>query len=155
MSIIYPVEGNTPLQPPPPWLNGTTATAQLANTGEMVQYSTTGVFVAPGTTTSVTKDIITDPSLEAQLALIVNITAVTGGDTLTVQINGKNKDGVVYPILTSTALAAVATTPLRVGTGFTAVANLSANDMLPADIQVVCTVAGTGTIAYGIDLIIG
>lgn len=160
MTINYPVESNTPLQPAPAWASpvGTstfvTATQQLANTGEITAFTSNGPLVPAGTTTSVTKDIITDSSMEAQLVLVVDITAVTS-DTLTVQINGKNKDGVVYPILTSTALAAVAITTLRVGMGFTAVANLTANDMLPADVQVVCTVAGAGSIAYGVDLIIG
>ena len=153
--MTYPIETNTPLQPPPPWLNGTSASAQLAATGGMVNYSATGPLVPAGTVASITKDVITDVSMEVQLELVVDITAVTGNDTLTVQINGKNKDGVVFPILTSAALAAVAITTLRIGTGFTAVTNLSANDMLPSDLQVVCTVAGTGTIAYGVDLVIG
>lgn len=161
MSINYPVENNTPLSPPPAWPSpsGTntfvTAAQQLANTGEMTNFSATGPLVPAGTTASITKDIITDASMEVQLVLVVDITAVSGGDTLTVQINGKNKDGVIYPILTSAALAAAAITTLRVGTGFTAVTNLSANDMLPSDLQVVCTVAGSGAIAYGVDLIIG
>ena len=153
--MTYPIETNTPLQPPPPWLNGTSASAQLAATGGMVNYSATGPLVPAGTVASITKDVITDVSMEVQLELVVDITAVTGNDTLTVQINGKNKDGVVFPILTSAALAAVAITTLRIGTGFTAVTNLSANDMLPSDLQVVCTVTGTGTIAYGVDLVIG
>lgn len=161
MSINYPVESNTPLQPPPTWPSpvGTstfvTAAQQLAAAGEMTNYSTTGPLIPAGTTATKTVDVITDVSMEVQLVLVVDITAVSGGDTLTVHINGKNADGVVYPILVSTALAAVAITTLRVGTGFTAVANLSANDMLPSDLQVVCTVAGSGAIAYGVDLIIG
>ena len=155
MNPLNPVETNTPLQPPPPWGRGVTAAAQLLATGEMVNYTPSGVLVPAGTVASITKDVITDASMEAQLVLDINITAVTGGETLTVQINGKNADGTTYPILTSTALAVVATTTLRVGIGFTAVANLTANDMLPSDMQVVCTIAGTGTITYGVDLVIG
>ena len=153
--MTFPVETNTPLQPPPPWTEGVSAATQLANSGEMVQYSQSGALVPAGTTGSVTKDIITDVSFEQQLTLVVDITAISGGETLTVQINGKTKAGTVYPILTSTALAAVAVTPLRVGMGFTAVNNLAANDMLPNDMQVVCTVAGAGAITYGVDLVIG
>lgn len=153
--MTMPVESNTPLQPPPAWQYPVTAAAQVAATGEIVNYTATGNLIPAGTASTKTVDVITDASLEAQLVLVVDITAVTGGDTLTVQVNGKDKEGVVYPILTSAALAAVAVTTLRVGTGFTAVTNLSANDMLPSDVQVVCTVAGTGTIAYGVDIVIG
>lgn len=161
MSIIYPVENNTPLQPAPAWPgpSGTstfvTAAAQLAATDEMVNYSQSGAVVPAGTTASKTFDLTVDESFESQLVLAVKVTAVTGNDTLTIQINGKTNTGIIYPILTSAALAAVAVTTLRVGSGFAAVVNLTADDMLPNDIQVVCTVAGTGTIAYGVDLVIG
>jgi len=155
MNPLNPVETNTPLTPAPPWGRGVTADAQLAATSEMVNYAKSGAVVPAGTTISKTFDLNVDESYESQLVLDVNITAVSGGDTLTVQINGKNSDGTTYPILTSAALAAVAVTTLRVGAGFTPAANLAANDMLPNDIQVVCTVAGGGAIAYGVDLEIG
>lgn len=155
MDPTNPVETNTPLTPTPPWTSGVSATTQLANAGGMVAYTPNGILVPALTTISKTVDIITDASLEAQLVIAVKITTLTGNDTLTVQINGKTASGIIYPILTSAALAAVATTSLRVGMGFTAVANLTANDMLPSDLQVVFTVAGTGTIAYGADLVIG
>jgi hypothetical protein len=153
--MTYPIEANTPLQPPPAWPYGISATAQLAATEEAVNYSQSGAVIPAGTTASKTVDLTVDESYESQLVLAVKITAVSGGDTLTVQINGKTASGDIYPILTSTALATISTTPLRVGSGFTALANLTADDMLPNDIQVVCTVAGAGAIAYGVDLVIG
>jgi hypothetical protein len=153
--MTMPVETNTPLQPPPAWTGTVTASEQLANAGHMTGYTKSGALITAGQTTSKTVDVITDASMETQLVLVVDITAVTGGETLTIQVNGKTASGVTYPILTSAALGAVAVTSLRVGMAFTAVANLSANDMLPSDMQVVCTVAGGGTIAYGVDVVIG
>ena len=155
MNPLNPIEANMPLQPPPPWTDGVTAQNQLANNCGIRAYTPSGVLIPSGTVASKTVDILTDDSFEQQIVLTVDITAVSGGDTLTVQINGKSASGAVYPILTSAALAATGVTALRVGMGFTPVANLAANDMLPNDIQVVCTVAGTGAIAYGVDLTIG
>jgi hypothetical protein len=120
----------------------------------MKLYSQSGIIIPAGTAATETVDVFTDVSFEAQLVLVVKITAIAT-DTLTVQINGKTADGETYPILTSAALAVTGTTVLRVGIGFTAVTNLTANDMLPSDMQVVCTVGGSGTIAYGVELIIG
>jgi hypothetical protein len=157
MSLIWPVESNTPLQPPPAWPSpvGTstfvTAAAMLAG-DEIKPYSVNGPIIPAGTVATATADIFTDVSVEPSLVVLVKVTAVSGG-TVTVQINGKTSDGEIYPILTSTALGAVAVTPLRVGSGFTPVANLTANDLLPSDMQVVCTVAGT--ITYGVEVIIG
>lgn len=156
MSIIYPVESNTPLQPPPAWPGpvGTstfiTATQQLGG-DDIKAYTANGPIIPAGTTATTTADILTDVSLESQLIVLVKITA--GAGTVTVQINGKTSDGETYPILTSTALTGVGVTPLRVGTGYTPVANLAANDMVPTDVQVVCTVSGT--ITYGVEVMLG
>lgn len=87
-----------------------------------------------------------------ELALILSTTTASGGNTVQVTINGVTKGGYVYPILVGTAIAAVATTVYRVGTGVTAAANLAANDLLPGTIQVVVTVVGT--VAYGVDFIL-
>jgi hypothetical protein len=155
MNPLNPVEANTPLQPAPPWTDGVSAQTQLGNDG-IKQYSQSGVLIPNGTVATDTADVYTDVSFEAQLILLVKVASASGGANVTVQINGKTADGETYPILTSAALGSVAVTPLRVGTGFTAVTNLSANDMLPSDLQIVCTVAnGSGAISYGVELIIG
>jgi len=152
---INPVETNTPLQPAPPWTDGVSAQSQLANSGQMTNYTSSGVLIPAGTTTAITKDVITNDSFEAQLVLTVKIAAVSGGETLTVTINGKTASGAIYPILQGLALNAVGVTTYRIGMGFTAVANLTANDMLPNDMQVICAISGTGAITYGADLTIG
>jgi hypothetical protein len=66
------------------------------------------------------------------LHLIIDITNVGGAGTLTVTILGFDPvSGKFYTILASTALAAVATTILKVGPALTAAANLVANDFMP------------------------
>lgn len=78
------------------------------------------------------------------LHLTIDITAQGGTPTTTVTIQGKDPvSGKYYTILVSTALAAVATTILRVYPGLTASANLTANDVLPRTWRVIATVAGT------------
>lgn len=162
MSINYPVESNTPLQPPPAWASpvGTgptvvTATQQLSNAGGMKQYTPSGPIIAPGTTATASANVFTDVSFEPSLEVVIDITAVTGGDTLTVVLQGKSASGDLYPILTSAALSATGVVVLRVGPGFVPAANLTVNDMVPSEMVVTCTVAGSGTIAYGVDLVMG
>ncbi len=148
--MTYPVETNTPVQPAFTWPNGVTATQQLASDG-MKSYSVNGPIIPAGTTATTTADVFTDISFETQLILLVKI--ASGSGSVTVQVNGKTSDGETYPILTSTALSGAGITPLRIGTGFTPVNNLAANDMVPTDVQVVCTVSGT--ISYGVEVMLG
>ena len=76
------------------------------------------------------------------LDLVLDITNVGGAGTVTVTIRGYDPvSGKVYLILASTALAAVATTVLRVGPGLTAAGNLTANDFIP--------------ISWGVDVVVG
>ena len=91
------------------------------------------------------------------ILIFVDITALTGtAPTLTVTLQGKDPvSGKYYTILASTALAAVATTVLRVFPGLTAAANLIANDLLPPDFRFITTIGGTtpavtSTISYAV-----
>lgn len=76
---------------------------------------------------------------------VVDITALSGtSPTMTVTIEGMDAvSGKYYTILASTALAAVATTVLRVYPGLTASANLIASDILPKNFRVRWTIGGT------------
>src|SRR5713101_1207672 len=66
------------------------------------------------------------------LHLIIDITAITATGTITVTIYGIDPvSGKIYVILASAALGAVATTVLKVGPNLAAVANLTANDIIP------------------------
>jgi hypothetical protein len=65
------------------------------------------------------------------VAVVVDMTAFTSG-TFTVIIEGKDPlSGKYYPLLTSAALGAIATTVLSVYPGGPATANLAANANLP------------------------
>lgn len=77
--------------------------------------------------------------------VVVDVTALTGtAPTLTVVVQGKDPaSGKYFTILSSTALAAVATTVLTVHPALTAAANLVANDVMPRTFRVTATVAGT------------
>lgn len=119
--------------------NGTTA--------DRARNNTTGVVIAAGATAS-NAGVTTTTYNANKAVIIINISAFTSG-SLTVAVNGITSSGYSYPILTSTALAAVAVTPLRIFPGATASANAVANDMVPRSLQVVTTVSGTLT--YGID----
>ena len=79
------------------------------------------------------------------LLVVVDITALTGtAPTLTVTIQGKDTaSGKYFTILASAALAAVATTVLRVYPGLTAAANLVASDVLPYTWRVISVIGGT------------
>jgi len=84
------------------------------------------------------------------LNLVIDITNANGGN-LTATIVGLDPvSGKSYPVLVSAALAANATTVLKVGPGLTAVANLTANDFLPFtwSAQIVVAVA-TMTFSIG------
>ncbi len=88
--------------------------------------------------------------------LVIDITIAGGTPTLTVTIQGKDPvSGKYYTILTSAALAAVATTVLRVYPNLTPSANLIVNDILPRVWRVSATVAGgtpavTATVAASV-----
>jgi len=76
------------------------------------------------------------------LHLVIDITQLTATQTVTVTIQGKDPlSGKYYTILASTALAAVATTVLKVYPGLPVAANSTANDILPRDWRVAITLA--------------
>lgn len=108
-----------------------------------------GVLVPAGTTTSQTIQLNGNLT---RLVVVANISAIVPG-SLTVALNGLTPSGYAYPILSSAALAAVGTTPLRVGPDLPVAANSSANDVVPRELQVVATVVGAVT--YGLDVVAG
>lgn len=85
------------------------------------------------------------------LHLVIDITAVSGTPGLTFTLQGKDRvSGKYYTILASAALAAVATTVLRVFDGSTVTANLAANDMLPEAWRVIVGVATADSVTYSV-----
>lgn len=84
------------------------------------------------------------------LTLVIVITAI-GTGTLTVTVGGCDAaSNTFYSILASAALAANATTILRVGPTYTAAANLVANDIIPLTWNVQVVVGGTSGVTASI-----
>lgn len=82
----------------------------------------------------------TDCSIAKGAIITVDITAITAGNVV-VTVEGKDEvSGKYYTILTSAALAAVATTVLRIYPGLVAAANVTVNDILPTKFRVRATV---------------
>lgn len=85
------------------------------------------------------------------IVVVVDITA--GAGSLVVTIKGVTPSGYKYPLLVSSSLSGVSTTPLRIFPGATPSSNAVANDVVPATIEI--SVDVTGVITYGIDIIEG
>lgn len=97
-------------------------------------------LTAAGAGTTVSADQV---GMGVGVKLVIDISAVGGTPTLTVTIQGKDiASGKYYPILTSAALALVATTVMTVYPALAAVANLAANDIIPRTWRVSAVVGG-------------
>lgn len=82
--------------------------------------------------------------------VIVDVTVI-GADTLTIDIEARDIVTLAfYPILTSLAISTTGTTVLKIGQGFTSIANLTANDMIPYITRIVATPTGIDPITYSI-----
>ena len=85
------------------------------------------------------------------LHLIVDVTAIVATPSITVNIEAQDTvSSVWYPILISSAITAVGTTVLKVGPGYTPVANLTANDNLPYRWRVRVEHADADSITYSV-----
>lgn len=109
------------------------------------------VVVAAGTVATQSAVTLTMPPSADALTVVINVSAVTGG-TVTVTVSGLSASGYTWTILASTAIGTTGTAVLKIGRGLTAVANATANDMVPVQVQVTPVVSGT--ITYGIDYIV-
>lgn len=108
---------------------------------------------APGarTATPNQQQVNLDPKGYApgSMVVVINMTAVTATGTVTFKIEGVDPlTQSVYPILTSTALAAVAVTVLRVHPNLPAVTNLTAQDILPPLVRVTATHGNAVSMTY-------
>lgn len=117
---------------------------------DRVKSNTTGAWVAAGATSTQSAIALTSYNARGLVAL-VNVSAASGGGTVTVAISGKSTT-YTYPLLTSAALGSVAVTPLRIFPGATASPNAVASDVIPRDLVLTATVSGTVT--FGIDYIL-
>lgn len=82
---------------------------------------------------------------------IVDVTAIVATPSITVNIEAQDTaSSVWYPILISAAITATGTTVLKVGPGYTPVANLTANDSLPYRWRVRVEHADADSITYSV-----
>jgi hypothetical protein len=128
--------------------------ATSPNSPGVITTPVSAVAIAAGRTISQTVTV-NPPTGSDFLVVVVSITAVTGGDTLTMAINGVTVSGYNYPLLAPAALSAVGVTPYRIGPALNPSTGAVANDVVPPAVQLVATVAGAGTIAYGVDVVFG
>jgi hypothetical protein len=91
------------------------------------------------------------------VAVVVDITSLEAGTpSLTVTIRGVDPaSGKGIALLQSAALSTVSTTVLRVGQDLTAAANLTANDLVPENIQVLVDHTDSQPITYSVGMLHG
>lgn len=117
------------------------------------EHGNDGVAVAPSAARTVTTTFGTFINSNWRaLHLAVNVTVI-GADDLTIEIQGRQlaPPFTFYPLLISLPITAIGTTILKVGIGFSPIANLTANDLIPAVWQVVATPSGVIPITYSMN----
>lgn len=86
------------------------------------------------------------------LTVVLNMTDVSAGPSVTVSIDGKDVvSGAYYNLLTGSAITTVSTNPYYIGQGITVTANVSAAILLPKTFRIVVTAnnANLGTYSVG------
>lgn len=105
--------------------------------------------VAPaGTAVAISKTVQTEGA--QFLTVICKTTTASVGNTVTVTISGTSATGAQWTLLASAAINSVTVTPLQVGPGLPATANVSADAALPPEVVISTVIAGT--VAYSIDV---
>lgn len=90
------------------------------------------------------------------IQVVLDMTVVTAGPSVTLTINGKDQaSGKYYNLLTGAAVTTVTTNVYRIYPGLTAVANATVSDNVPLVFQIVVTAnnANAGTYSVGYNLI--
>lgn len=90
------------------------------------------------------------------IQVVLDMTVVTAGPSVTLTINGKDPaSGKYYNLLTGAAVTTVTTNVYRIYPGLTAVANATVSDNVPLVFQIVVTAnnANAGTYSVGYNLI--
>lgn len=108
-----------------------------ANSVKKIDLGTVQTLTAQAAGTVTTGSL--DTSQSKGCLIFINVTAVTG--SLTVTLQGLSSGGTAYTVLASAAIAATGMTVLRVYPGLTAAANATASDVLPVSCQIQSVVA--------------
>lgn len=112
-----------------------------------------GIAVAPSASRTVATTFGTFVNVNHRALHIVVGVTVIGADDLTIEIQGRQlfPPFDFYPLLVGLPLTATGTTVYKIGIGFSPIANLTANDMIPAVWNVVATPSGVDPITYSIN----
>lgn len=116
------------------------------------QHGQDSVTIAPSAARTVTTSFgnFVNPNWRAG-HFIFDLSASAGAIDLLVTIEARNQTtGAFYPLLTSAAIAATGVIVFKVGIGFTPVANLTANDMVPYIYRVTVTHNNANAQTYSI-----
>ena len=90
------------------------------------------------------------------VVVVLDITAVPGGDTVTLTVQGKDVlSGKYYTLLAGSAEASTATKTYQVCPGITATANVSASAILPQTWRVIVTHSAGTSFTYSVGYSIG
>jgi len=106
--------------------------------------------------TATVSTVNTKNSLHNGGHIIIDMTAVTATGSVTPVIEAKDKaSGKYYPLLTGAAITGTGTVVLRVHPDLTPVANLVADDIIPADFRVTLTHLNAVSMTYtvGVSLV--
>lgn len=104
------------------------ARTATTNTADRVKYKETGIHV------------------------IVRVTAVPGGDTITPKIQGKDYSGNYYDLLVGSAISTTGINVLKLAPGIAPLANAAAADLVPTVYRVVITHSAGTSFTYGVNL---
>jgi hypothetical protein len=103
------------------------------------------VALPAGTVATATSPVFATAGLTA-LGVVLNVSAVSGGETVAVALYGLSSSGYLIPLATIAAQGAVGAYFTDVGPGF---ANAHT---IPPQVYAVATIVGTGAVTFGVDL---
>ena len=87
------------------------------------------------------------------MIVVLDVTAATSANTATVTISGVDRaSGKIWTILASAAKTSPTTTVLRVSPNITASANLIAQDLIPAEVQIDVAHSDGNPITYSVSV---
>ena len=132
-------------------MKATNSATADASTRDNWRNNVAGTLLASAARTTTTSSADQTNYNGQAVAVTLNITAVPGGDTVTLSIEAKDPvSGAYTAILTGSAEAGTATRRYRVGTNIAAVANLAAADVLGRTWRATVTHSAAGSFTYSV-----
>lgn len=106
--------------------------------------------LAARTATTTTDNVY--KTTEKSAHVIINVTAVPGGDTITPKIQAMDNLGNYYDLLVGKAIVATGITVLKIAQGGAVIANGAAADFMPDVYRVVVTVSAASSFTYSVTI---